>query len=45
MHPCPFRIGQILAIYSVLVTHGFDRLSAAVLEHSRMHDDETREAA
>ena len=45
MHACQFRIGQLLAICSVLVTHGFDRLAAAVLEHSRMHDDETREAA
>lgn len=39
MHACQFRIGQLLAIYSVLVTHGFDRLAAVVLEHSRQHDE------
>ena len=44
MHGCPFTIGQLLAIYAVLKTRGDDRLAAIVLDHSNMHQPETKEA-
>ena len=38
MHECPFKIGELLAIYAVLKTRGDDRLAALVLDHSRHHE-------
>lgn len=45
MHPCPFTVGQLLAIYAVLKTRGDDRLAAIVLDHSRLHEATSKEEA
>ena len=39
-HPCPFTLGQLLALPALVKVAGHERLAALLLEHSREHDTE-----
>lgn len=42
-HPCPFTLGQLLALYAIAHTRGHLKLAAKVLEHARQHEEEASE--
>lgn len=42
-HPCPWTLGQILALHAIAKVAGHDRLAAILLDHSRDHESETSE--
>ena len=39
-HPCPFTLGQLLALHAIAKVAGHDRLAAVLLDHSRDHESE-----
>lgn len=39
-HSCPFRLGELLALYAIAKVRGHDTLAAKLLDHSRQHESE-----
>lgn len=37
-HPCPWTLGQLLAMHALVKVAGHERLAALILAHSREHD-------
>lgn len=41
-HPCPFTLGQLLAIHALVKVAGHERLAALILAHSSQHEPDER---
>jgi len=39
-HPCPWTLGQLLAMHALVKVAGHERLAALILAHSREHESE-----
>lgn len=37
-HPCPWTLGQLLALHAIAKVAGHERLAAILLDHSRQHE-------
>lgn len=37
-HPCPWTLGQLLALHAIAKVAGHDRLAAMLLDHSHQHE-------
>lgn len=39
-HPCPFNLGELLAMHALVKVAGHERLAKLLLDHSRHHESE-----
>lgn len=37
-HPCPFTVGELMALYAITKVAGFERHAAKLLHHAEQHD-------
>lgn len=37
-HPCPFSVGELMALHAIVKVAGFERHAAKLLAHAEQHD-------